>query len=118
MTAVTTSVPPPAPHKHRVMRGVRYSTISESPVTLPPLFSLDSAFQLQEYIAQLVKFDPHDVDAIVSLPSSTTSNEGNGGGNQPNFLKFLKDRKLGPKLKGPLFMKIQHLGDVECIAEI
>lgn len=30
--------------------------------------SLDSAFQLQEYISALVRADPHDVERIVKLP--------------------------------------------------
>ena len=108
MTAVTTPAPPPAPHKHRVMRGVRYSTISESPGTLPQLFSLDSAFQLQEYIAQLVKFDPHDVDAIVSLPLSTTSNEGSGGDVDLNCWIYEQIRRLAQDLTSPLITLLQH----------
>lgn len=31
--------------------------------------SLDSAFQLQEYISALVRADPHNVERIVKLPS-------------------------------------------------
>jgi len=108
MTAVTTSAPPPAPHKHRVMRGARYSAISEPPTTLPPLFSLDSAFQLQEYIAQLVKFNPHDVDAIVSLPSSTTSNEGSGGDVDLNCWIYEQIRRLAQDLTSPLITLLQH----------
>lgn len=108
MTAVTTSAPPPAPHKHRVMRGERYATLSEPPTTLPPLFSLDSAFQLQEYIAQLVKFNPHDVDAIVSLPSSTTSNEGSGGDVDLNCWIYEQIRRLAQDLTSPLITLLQH----------
>jgi hypothetical protein len=36
--------------------------------TLPSLSSLDSAFQLQEYISLLIRLDVHDVNSIVSLP--------------------------------------------------
>lgn len=39
------------------------------PDPLPSLTSLDSAFQLQEYIALLVKVDVHDVQRIVTLPT-------------------------------------------------
>ena len=106
MTAVTTSAPPPAPHKHRVMRGARYST--EAPATLPPLFSLDSAFQLQEYIAQLVKFNPHDVDAIVSLPPNATSNEGSGGDVDLNCWIYEQIRRLAQDLTSPLITHLQH----------
>ena len=33
--------------------------------------SLDSAFQLQEYISLLIRLDVHDVDTIVSVPGKT-----------------------------------------------
>jgi hypothetical protein len=105
MTAVTTSTPPPAPHKHHMMRGARWSTITEPPATLPPLFSLDSAFQLQEYIAQLVKFDPHDVDTIVSLPPS---NEGSGGDVDLNCWIYEQIRRLAQDLTSPLITLLQH----------
>ena len=38
--------------------------------TLPSLASLDSAFQLQEYISLLIRLDVHDVNSIVSLPGN------------------------------------------------
>jgi hypothetical protein len=51
----------------RPLRGSRISTFY--PVkTLPSLASLDSAFQLQEYISLLIRLDVHDVEAITSLP--------------------------------------------------
>ncbi|KAJ7152626.1 Mob1/phocein [Mycena crocata] len=51
----------------RPLRGSRISTFY--PVkNLPSLSSLDSAFQLQEYISLLIRLDVHDVDAIVSVP--------------------------------------------------
>ena len=37
--------------------------------SLPSLISLDSAFQMQEYISLLIRLDVHDVNSIVSLPS-------------------------------------------------
>jgi hypothetical protein len=51
----------------------------------PPLTSLDSAFQLQEYIALLVKADVHDVHRIVAIPTrrdeeSSSSNDDEGAG--------------------------------------
>lgn len=53
----------------RPLRGSRISTFY--PVkTLPSLSSLDSAFQLQEYISLLIRLDVHDVEAITSLPRS------------------------------------------------
>lgn len=54
------------------------------PSPLPAITSLDSAFQLQEYISLLVKADVHDVHRIVALPtrrddgSSTSSEEESG----------------------------------------
>ncbi|KAF9479874.1 Mob1/phocein [Pholiota conissans] len=56
----------------RPLRGSRISTFY--PVkNLPSLSSLDSAFQLQEYISLLIRLDVHDVDTIVSLPGSPKS---------------------------------------------
>ncbi|TFK98434.1 Mob1/phocein [Pterulicium gracile] len=53
----------------RPMRGSRISSFY--PVkTMPPLSSLDSAFQLQEYISLLIRRDVHDVNTIVSVPDS------------------------------------------------
>ncbi|TFY56641.1 hypothetical protein EVG20_g8851 [Dentipellis fragilis] len=54
----------------RPLKGSRISTFY--PVkSLPPLSSLDSAFQLQEYISLLIRLDIHDVDTIVSIPEKT-----------------------------------------------
>ncbi|KAG1797707.1 Mob1/phocein [Suillus plorans] len=51
----------------RPLRGSRVSSFY--PIkSLPSLSSLDSAFQLQEYISLLIRLDVHDVDSIVSLP--------------------------------------------------
>jgi hypothetical protein len=57
----------PAAVVQRPLRGSRISSFY--PVkSLPSLSSLDSAFQLQEYISLLIRLDVHDVDAIVSVP--------------------------------------------------
>jgi hypothetical protein len=51
----------------RPLKGSRLSSFY--PVkSLPSLSSLDSAFQLQEYISLLIRLDVHDVQRIVSLP--------------------------------------------------
>jgi hypothetical protein len=61
----------------RPLRGSRISTFY--PVkNLPSLSSLDSAFQLQEYISLLIRLDVHDVDAIVSVPGRTTKQKAKG----------------------------------------
>lgn len=58
----------------RPYRGSRVSSFY--PVkSLPPISSLDSAFQLQEYISLLIRLDVHDVDAIVSLPGRLASKD-------------------------------------------
>jgi len=66
----------------RPLRGSRISTFY--PVkNLPSLASLDSAFQLQEYISLLIRLDVHDVDAIISLPGCSPKGgnlEGQGDG--------------------------------------
>lgn len=61
---------PAAQTIQRPLRGSRISTFY--PIkNLPSLSSLDSAFQLQEYISLLIRLDVHDVDAIVSLPGTS-----------------------------------------------
>jgi hypothetical protein len=40
--------------------------------------SLDSAFQLQEYLAYLIQNDPHDIRRIVSLPKSLSAIDDRG----------------------------------------
>ena len=58
----------------RPLRGSRVSSFY--PVkTLPALASLDSAFQLQEYISLLIRLDVHDVDKIVAVPDKTEAEE-------------------------------------------
>jgi len=60
----------------RPLRGSRISSFY--PVkNLPSLSSLDSAFQLQEYISLLIRLDVHDVDTIVSVPGKTNGKEKN-----------------------------------------
>ena len=60
-----------------IQRPVKGSRISSFyPVhELPSLASLDSAFQLQEYISLLIRLNVHDVDTIVSLPGRNGSHE-------------------------------------------
>ncbi|EGO29097.1 hypothetical protein SERLADRAFT_346076, partial [Serpula lacrymans var. lacrymans S7.9] len=61
----------------RPLRGSRVSSFY--PVkSLPALSSLDSAFQLQEYISLLIRLDMHDVDTIVSLPGKANAKEKEG----------------------------------------
>ena len=53
----------------RPLRGSRLASFFPSvPVEGPSRSDLDSAFQLQEYIALLIRKNPHDVETIVSLP--------------------------------------------------
>ncbi|THH08578.1 hypothetical protein EW146_g8946 [Bondarzewia mesenterica] len=63
----------------RPLKGSRISTFY--PVkSLPLLSSLDSAFQLQEYISLLIRLDIHDVEAIVSLPDRSGGKESTESG--------------------------------------
>ncbi|KAF8886774.1 Mob1/phocein [Infundibulicybe gibba] len=62
----------------RPLRGSRISSFY--PIkSLPPLASLDSAFQLQEYISLLIRLDVHDVEAIVSIPGKNNGKEKDDG---------------------------------------
>ncbi|CAL1709100.1 unnamed protein product [Somion occarium] len=66
----------------RPLKGSRISSFY--PVkSVPPLSSLDSAFQLQEYISLLIRADVHDVETIVSLPGGKSGErrEGSDGSN-------------------------------------
>ncbi|KAI0252902.1 Mob1/phocein [Lactifluus subvellereus] len=59
----------------RPLKGSRISTFY--PIkSIPPLSTLDSAFQLQEYISQTIRLNIHDVSAIVSIPDSRSNTEG------------------------------------------
>ncbi len=58
----------------RPLRGSRQHDVFPNGST-PQLKSLDSAFQLQEYLALLIREDPHDIERIVSLPKSTRAKE-------------------------------------------
>ena len=61
----------------RPLRGSRLSSFyPEPPSEIPPINSLNSAFQIQEYISLLVRADPHNVDRIVELPSIPGSSSG------------------------------------------
>jgi hypothetical protein len=59
----------------RPLKGSRISTFY--PVkNLPALSTLDSAFQLQEFISLTIRSNIHDVQAIVSIPESRSNAEG------------------------------------------
>jgi hypothetical protein len=81
----------------RPQRGSRISTFY--PVkSLPSLASLDSAFQLQEYISLVIRLDVHDVDSIVSVPGKGKEqehpDEADGGDDMKSEEKDAeKDRK-------------------------
>ena len=66
----------------RPLRGSRISTFY--PVkSLPSLSSLDSAFQLQEYISLLIRLDVHAVERIVALPGKSDGKESAGDLSNP-----------------------------------
>ncbi|KAL0061783.1 hypothetical protein AAF712_011388 [Marasmius tenuissimus] len=58
----------------RPLRGSRISSFY--PVkSLPQLSSLDSAFQLQEYISLLIRSDVHDVERIIEIPGKAAKDD-------------------------------------------
>ncbi|TFY82893.1 hypothetical protein EWM64_g1107, partial [Hericium alpestre] len=113
----------------RPRKGSRISTFY--PVKeLPPLSSLDSAFQLQEYISLLIRLDIHDVEKIVSIPgrkgekeslldsnqSETTSTEDKESGEEgkgdvvvdPACWAYEQLRRLAQDLSHPLITSLQQ----------
>jgi hypothetical protein len=68
----------------RPLKGSRISTFY--PVkTLPALSTLDSAFQLQEFISLTIRLNIHDVSAIISIPDSRTNAEGGSDDSDPDL---------------------------------
>ncbi|TFK23027.1 Mob1/phocein [Coprinopsis marcescibilis] len=65
----------------RPVKGSKVSTFW--PVkSLSSLASLESAFQLQEYISLLIRLDVHDVEAITSLPGSNSNKDAGKSGEE------------------------------------
>ncbi|KAN0129698.1 mps one binder kinase [Lactarius tabidus] len=61
----------------RPLKGSRISTFY--PIkSVPALSTLDSAFQLQEFISLTIRADIHDVSAIISVPDSRNGADGGG----------------------------------------
>ena len=78
----------------RPLKGSRLSSFY--PIKdLPSLSSLDSAFQLQEYISLLIRLDVHDVQRIVSLPGKPGNTQDTG-----TPLEELKDEEKDPDKDG------------------
>ncbi|KAL4253102.1 hypothetical protein ABKN59_002244 [Abortiporus biennis] len=110
----------------RPKKGSRISSFY--PVkTVPPISSLDSAFQLQEYISLLIRHDVHDVDTIVSLPGkpnhkvegsdesndSDKENEKEGKNVDENCWIYEQLRRIAQDLSHPLITMLQ----LECTRE-
>ncbi|KAJ7217577.1 hypothetical protein B0H12DRAFT_1241700 [Mycena haematopus] len=104
----------------RPLRGSRISTFY--PVkNLPSLSSLDSAFQLQEYISLLIRLDVHDVDAIVSIPGRASAKQkeketdaGEDGKDKSVNVdeacwKYEQLRRLAQDLSHPLITMLQQV---------
>ncbi|KAG8899493.1 hypothetical protein FRC00_001357, partial [Tulasnella sp. 408] len=62
------------------MRGSRLQDAFPARPANLQLSDIDSAFPLQEYIAHLVQLDPHDVNAIVSVPEAKKDDASGSGG--------------------------------------
>lgn len=59
----------------RLMRGARLDDAYPPHTTPPSLSTLDSAFQLQEYITLLVQEDVHNVERIVTMPGKKAESD-------------------------------------------
>lgn len=58
----------------RIRKGQKLEDIQAAvPAETPAIQQIDSPFQVQEYIALLVRQDPHNVERIVALPQSAAS---------------------------------------------
>ncbi|KAI0287200.1 Mob1/phocein [Russula brevipes] len=111
----------------RPLKGSRISTFY--PVkTLPALSTLDSAFQLQEFISLTIRLNIHDVSAIISIPDSrgnteSSSDDSNSAltdesdGDRDAKGEFAVDeacwiyeqlRRLAQDLSHPLITMLQH----------
>ncbi|KAF5324192.1 hypothetical protein D9619_011340 [Psilocybe cf. subviscida] len=94
----------------RPLRGSRISTFY--PVkNLPSLSSLDSAFQLQEYISLLIRLDVHDVDSIVSLPGTSKKDATDGDAEKSvdeACWIYEQLRRLAQDLSHPLITTLQQ----------
>ena len=78
----------------RPLRGSRISSFY--PIkNLPSLASLDSAFQLQEYISLLIRLDVHDVDAIVTLPGKKDGEGERDKDKEKDTKRDSKEKDLG-----------------------
>ncbi|KAH7108400.1 Mob1/phocein [Auriculariales sp. MPI-PUGE-AT-0066] len=99
----------------RPVRGARLASFQPPlPDPLPSVFEIESAFQLQEYIALLIRHDVHDVERIVSVPSPPT---GAAGANSVPEEDRLVDegcwvyehlRRLAQDLTQPLITTLQQ----------
>ncbi|KAJ3754585.1 mps one binder kinase activator-like 4 [Lentinula raphanica] len=96
----------------RPMRGSRidvfYGTGPQSAAgdsSLPALSSLDSAFQLQEYISLVIRKDVHNVDRIVSIPILPGKEDGKGV--DENCWIYEQLRRLAQDLTHPLITALQ-----------
>ncbi|GAA5982828.1 hypothetical protein JCM11641_004640 [Rhodosporidiobolus odoratus] len=71
-SSAASSPSPPPSRRGRLRKGTRaedaFSTDPFAP--LPPFSSFESSFAVQEYIAALVRRDPHDVDLITMIPTT------------------------------------------------
>ncbi|KAG7086851.1 hypothetical protein E1B28_002772 [Marasmius oreades] len=83
----------------RPLRGSRISSFY--PVkSLPQLSSLDSAFQLQEYISLLIRLDVHDVERIIEVPGKKGKEESSSSDSNAKDSKPSEEQKAedGSKL--------------------
>ena len=122
-TEVAAPVTFPTHNPRRIQRGSRYSAIAGpsagagQQTPLPALYSLDSAFQLQEYISQLVRRDAEDLDVIVKIPSGQTLQGDQGDPStsaqdhaevDPNCWIYEHLRRLAQDLTYPLITLLQQ----------
>ncbi|KAI0777794.1 hypothetical protein BD413DRAFT_467342 [Trametes elegans] len=91
----------------RPLKGSRISSFY--PVkSLPPISSLDSAFQLQEYISLLIRLDVHNVDKIVAIPGKDQNDSSENGGAKGDEKDTEKDAAGGVNVD-PACWVYEHL---------
>ncbi|KZT56037.1 Mob1/phocein [Calocera cornea HHB12733] len=87
----------------RLYPGTSLAYAFPAPNTPPSLASIDSAFELQEYLALLLRYDPHAVEELTKLPTG-------GDGEEVEKWAWIYEqiRRLVEDMNHPLITRLQE----------